>query len=462
MVDSMSSDDRLVLPRAATNPRARRFPFNLIQLLANNLEVIPEEAYRKPVTVIPGPPRMAFFTGPEIVNTLLLSNHQSFPKGRLQNEVLEPMFGNAMISSEGHDWRWQRAVAAPPFRHSELMQYGSVMTEAAEATVSTWRASESSTSRPIHKDMLRASFHVIANTMLADGATNVISAIEKGHAAYFSGANWWIVYRMLGLPHWFPRPGGAGMRGHERRLRHSVGERIRQLRDTAGDQDTLLARMAQATDPDSGKSMSDELLVDNIVSFLVAGYDTTALALTWTLYLLSQSPEWEQRILDEVARIAPSGPITSDHFSKLVSVQQVVKESLRLFPTAPIIVRDIIEDTDIDGVSIPAGTIGIIPIYAIHRHHDLWDEPDRFNPERFSPDAKTRPSRFQYMPFGAGPRICIGAAFALIEATIMIATFVRAARFEIEPGFDPRPTGQMFLLPKNGMEMRVMLRDGRH
>ncbi len=459
MVASTSLGDPLILPRATSNPRARRFPFNLIQLLANNLQVIPEEAYRRPVSLIPGPPRMAFFTGPEIVNTLLLSNHQSFPKGRLQNEVLEPMFGNAMISSEGHDWRWQRAVAAPPFRHSELMQYGSVMTEAAEATVSNWRQSETSVPRPIHKDMLRASFHVIANTMLADGATNVISAIEKGHAAYFSGANWWIVYRMLGLPHWFPRPGGAGMRGHERRLRKSVGERIRQLRETTDGQDNLLARMALATDPESGKSMTDDLLVDNIVSFLVAGYDTTALALTWTLYLLSQSAEWEQRILEEVRDVAPSGPVTSDHFSKLVCVQQVVKESLRLFPTAPIIVRDIVEDVEIGGVSIPAGTIGIIPIYAIHRHRELWDDPDRFNPERFSPDAKAKPTKFQYMPFGAGPRICIGAAFALIEATIMIATFVRAAHFEVDPEFDPQPTGQMFLLPKNGMAMRVLLRD---
>ncbi len=458
MAASALSDHPLVLPRATSNPRARHFPFNLIQLLANNLQVIPDDAYRKPVSVIPGPPRMAFFTSPKVVDTLLLSNHQSFPKGRLQNEVLEPMFGNAMISSEGHDWRWQRAVAAPPFRHSELMQYGSVMTEAAEATVSKWRESETSGPRPIHKDMLRASFHVIANTMLADGATNVISAIEKGHGAYFSGANWWIVYRMLGLPHWFPRPGGAGMRGHERRLRQSVGECIRQLRNTADDRDNLLARMALATDPESGKSMSDELLVDNIVSFLVAGYDTTALALTWTLYLVSQSREWEQRILDEVARVAPSGAITSDHFSELVCVQQVVKESLRLFPTAPIIVRDIVDDVVVDGVSISAGTIGIIPIYAIHRHRDLWDDPDRFDPERFAPDAKAKPSKFQYMPFGAGPRICIGAAFALIEATIMIATFVRAARFEVEPGFDPKPTGQMFLLPKNGMEMRVLLR----
>jgi cytochrome P450 len=132
---------------------------------------------------------------------------------------------------------------------------------------------------------------------------------------------------------------------------------------------------------------------------------------------------------------------------------------MRLYPTAPIIVRDILNEMEFDGLSVPAGTIGIIPIYAIHRHRSYWSDPDRFDPSRFSPDRKSKPSRFQFMPFGAGPRICIGAAFAMLEATIMLATFVRAARFTVEPGFTPQPSGQMFLLPKHGMPMRVTLRE---
>ena len=135
-----------------------------------------------------------------------------------------------------------------------------------------------------------------------------------------------------------------------------------------------------------------------------------------------------------------------------------MNESLRLFPTAPVIVREITEDIAFNGVSVPRGTIGIIPIYAIHRHRSYWSEPDRFDPGRFAPDSRQRPTRFQFMPFGAGPRICIGAAFAMIEATIMIATFVRAARFEIAPDFDPQPSGRMFLLPRNGMPMRITMR----
>jgi cytochrome P450 len=436
--------------------RPLRFPFNLIKLLHNNLELIPEAAYREPLVIAPGPPRLAFFTGTELVKTLLFGRAADYPKGRLQVDILKPIFGNAMISVEAEEWRWQRAVAAPLFRHEELLRYGPVMTEAAEAAVSRWRAAPADTVHAVHSDMMRAAFHVISNTMLAGGADDVLRAIEQGHADYYSGVNWWVTYTLLDLPHWLPRPGGKSMRAHEGRLRDAVAQLVKQRRkDTVRGED-LLARMARASDPGTGQSMADENIVDNIVSFLMAGYDTTAFALTWTLYLISQSPEWEARMLAEVAEVAGDGPVTAAHAENLPIVKQVLNESLRLFPTAPVIVRDILEDTEFDGIRVPAGTIGLIPIYTIHRHRSYWTDPDRFDPSRFSPETKY--SRFQFMPFGAGPRICIGAAFAMIEATIMLATFIRAAHFELEHGHDPRPAGRMFLVPKDGLRMRVWRR----
>jgi cytochrome P450 len=447
-------------PHVKPAAKPLRFPSNLIKLLGNNLEAVPEQAYREPLVIAPGPPRMAFFTGTELVRTLLLTRPTEFPKGALQVDVLEPMFGNAMISSEGRDWRWQRSAAAPLFRHEELLQYGSIMTAAAEAAVARWRAAPPGTVHAVNRDMMRAAFHVISNTMLAGGAEDVLEAIEKGHADYYRGANWWLVYLLLGLPHWLPRPGGRSMRAHERRLRDGVAELVRARRAGAAAPDDLLARLLRARDTETGRSMPDELLVDNIVAFLMAGYDTTAFSLTWTLYLISQSAEWEARMLREIDEVVGSGPVTSAHVERLKTVQQVLNESLRLFPTAPVIVRDIVEDVEFDGISVPAGTIGIIPIYAIHRHRSYWHDPDRFDPDRFSPENRSKPSRFQFMPFGAGPRICIGAAFAMLEATIMLATFIRAARFEVSPGFDPQPSARMFLLPKTGMPMRVTLRHG--
>jgi cytochrome P450 len=453
----MEATAGFVPPFVAPAGRPLRFPFNLVKLLGNNLELIPEEAYHKPVVFAPGTPRMAFITGPEAVKTLLLDRSAEFPKGSVQVEILRPLFGGAMISAEGKDWRWQRGVAAPLFRHDELLRYGPAMTAAAERVVAEWREAPDGIVRPIHTDMMRAAFDVISNTMLVGGAPHVLAAIEKGHADYYAAVNWWVTYTLLGLPHWWPRPGGRKMRAHEHRLRQAVAELVKMRRANATGDD-LLARLSRASDPESGQAMADANLVDNIVAFLMAGYDTTAFALTFTLYLIARSPHWEARMREEVVRVAGTGPVTAEHAAELVTVQQVLNESLRLFPTAPIILRDVEKDIELEGERIPAGTIGIIAIYATHRHRALWEDPDRFDPGRFDPN-KPKPSRFQFLPFGAGPRICIGASFAMIEATIMLATFVRAARFELVDGVDMSPVGRMFLVPRDGLRMRVTLRE---
>lgn len=435
-----------------------RFPFNLAKLLRNNLEIIPEQAYLDPLVIAPGPPRMAFVTGPELVRTILHTQATSFPKGWLQVETLRPIFGEAMISAEGKEWRWQRGAAAPLFRHEELLQYGPVMASAAEATIAKWQQAAPGTVHPIHRDMMRAAFRVISNAMLVGGAEEMLDAIERGHADYYDGINWWIAYTLLRLPAWLPRPGGKAMHDQEARLRSFVAGLVKARRADAEQGDDLMARLVRASDPETGRSLSDQDIADNVIAFLMAGYDTTALSLAWALYLIAQSPEWEAQILAEVEQVAGRDPVTAEHVEKLAVVQQVYNETLRLYPTAPVIVRDIVEDLEFDGITIPAGTIGIIPIYAIHRHRRLWKDPDRFDPGRFATDEK--PNRYQFLPFGAGPRICIGAAFAIIEATIMLATFVRAARFELMPDFQPTPSGQMFLLPRNGMPMQVYPRTG--
>ena len=178
-------------PQVRPAARPLRFPSNLIKLLNNNLEIIPEQAYREPVVFSPGPLRMAFFTDAELVKLLLLTRQPEFPKGRVQNETLRPLFGEAMISAEGREWRWQRAAAAPLFRHEELLQYGPIMTASAEATVETWRTDSPGAIRLINKDMMRAAYRVISSTMLAGGAEDVLHQIEKGHTDYFHNVNWW-------------------------------------------------------------------------------------------------------------------------------------------------------------------------------------------------------------------------------------------------------------------------------
>jgi cytochrome P450 len=204
--------------------------------------------------------------------------------------------------------------------------------------------------------------------------------------------------------------------------------------------------------------MSDELLIDNLLTFLMAGHETTAKALTWALYLLAQTPYWQDQILEEVVKVAGDGPLDSNHIDKLSITAQVLKETMRLYPPAPIMSRQATVDIELGGLPIKAGTQIIIPIYAIHRHRRHWSDPDRFEPTRFAPENEAKISRYQYMPFGAGPRICIGMAFALIEGVALLGTLVRAARFETVPGHAPEPVSRVTLRAAGGMPLILRMR----
>ncbi|MGI9568494.1 MAG: cytochrome P450, partial [Desulfobulbia bacterium] len=211
-------------------------------------------------------------------------------------------------------------------------------------------------------------------------------------------------------------------------------------------------------DPITGQTMSDEQIVDNLLTFLLAGFDTTATALTWALYLLSRAPEWENRVQEEIFRVVPEGPVTSKHIDKLTVVQQVIKEAMRLYPSAPVLLRRAVNGCELGGKKIEAGVTINIPIYAIHRHRNLWKDPNRFDPSRFTFGSEANYSRYQFMPFGGGPRVCIGASFAHIEAVVILTTLVRSARFECPPDVEPQPLGRIILVPKGGMPLHVTMR----
>jgi cytochrome P450 len=248
------------------------------------------------------------------------------------------------------------------------------------------------------------------------------------------------------------------MRRAERRMREAVAGLVRARRAAPSQRDDLLARLLAAKDPETGRPMSDEQLVDNLLTFLLAGHETTAKALTWALYLVARSPVWEARMLEEIGRVAGNGPITAEHINHLVIVGQVLKEAMRLYPPAPVLTRIATEPLELGGKQLEAGSLIVMPIFAIHRHRRLWQDPDRFDPERFAPEREQSYSRYQFMPFGAGPRICVGASFAMIEATAMLAAFVRAAHFEVPVGHNPVPISRVTLRPSGGMPLNVWLR----
>jgi cytochrome P450 len=201
--------------------------------------------------------------------------------------------------------------------------------------------------------------------------------------------------------------------------------------------------------------MNEEQLIDNLLTFYLAGHDTTAKALTWTLYVLARSPEWTTELQKEIAQVTGGGAVTAEHIDKLVLTQQVIKESMRLYPPVPVMSRQAVSDTTLGPLSLGKGASVVIPIYALHRHKRRWTDPDVFDPMRFAPDKEKNLSRYQYMPFGAGPRICVGMAFAMIEATAILATILQSVRFELAERAAPMPLARVTLVPKGGMRLKV-------
>jgi cytochrome P450 len=226
----------------------------------------------------------------------------------------------------------------------------------------------------------------------------------------------------------------------------------------SADRDDLLSRLLRAKDPETGRAIGEEQLIDNLMALFITGLETTARALMWSLYLIACAPEWERRICAEIATVLKDAPAGAEHLDQLVITQQILKEAMRLYPPVPAIVRVAREDTMLKDERIAAGTLVIISIYALHRNSTRWTNPDSFDPSRFAPGNEKDIARYQYLPFGAGPRICIGAALAMIEATAMLATIIRAARFETVPGRVPALAWRVSLRAVGRMPLRVFMR----
>jgi cytochrome P450 len=265
-------------------------------------------------------------------------------------------------------------------------------------------------------------------------------------------------HAFLKLPGWLPHPGRASMMHAVDRLQVAVRELVTARRAMLAGGNDLLGRLVRASEPETGRPISDEQLIDNLIAFFITGFETTALALMWALYLLARAPDWESRMLEEIAQVLNGAAVTGAHIDRLVITQQILKETMRLYPPTPAIIRVAREDTTLEGERLAAGTLLIVSIYALHRNKKRWRDPDRFDPSRFAPGSDREIPRYQYLPFGAGPRICIGAALAMIWTTAMLATIIRAARFETVPEHVPMPDWRVSLRDKGGMPLRVWMR----
>lgn len=453
---SAEDSEPLYPPFLAPPPEPLSLPGYFLAFVRNPLGATPAVVYREPIFQYRG--RITYVTDPPLIKRILLDEFSDFPKTIVERYVFTRLLGKGILTAHGAEWRWQRQAAAPLFRHAEIQRYAPVMTEAAERVVTEWRRLPPGTLRLVDQDTTRAAFSVITETMLHSNDPAVTAALERANRDYLLPLSWPGVYGVLGLPEWLPYPRRGARSDAERDMRASVGNLVSERRAQADSRIDLMTRLLTAKDPETGQTMADEQMVDNLLTFLLAGHETSAKSLAWMLYLTALSPAWEQRLLAEVTRVAGDAPIDAEHAALLTDTAMFVKEAMRLYPPISSLARVATKDVDLGGTLVKKDSIIVMPIFAIHRHKRLWDDPDRFNPERFAPEREAKQVRYQYMPFGAGPRVCIGASFATLEATILLASFVRAAWFEVPSGYVPIPLSRIALQPKGGMPLKVTLR----
>jgi cytochrome P450 len=433
-------------------PLARFFA----RFIRNPLQALPRSVYTEPVvTYGKKRPLVTWITDPELIERILLKEVDRFPKTDLDRRVLTPILGDGILTAEGDSWRSQRKLASPIFRYAELLGYVPTMVDAAEQLIDDWKHRGQGFSTDVEDAMTDTTFSVIARTVLAGIDETEAGAVKRETRTYLDRISWEIAAAMLRLPETIWHPGKARMRSSARDVRAIVQRLLDQRRQVRGSGNDLVSRMIGARDPATGAAMTDTTIVDNLTTFLFAGHETTAKALTWTLYLLARSLRWQDRVRDEVRNAISSERLGPGTIERLPLTLRVLKEAIRLYPPAPVITRLSTEDLDLAGTLLPKRSLIVIPIFVLHRHRRLWDDPDRFDPDRFLPENEARYPRTQFMPFGYGPRICIGSSFAMLEATAILATLLLNVRFEWDGRHEPEPVSRVTLRPKGGMPLII-------
>lgn len=384
---------------------------------------------------------------PDHVEQVLQKRATNYDKNTRSSTAIRAVTGESLLTCNGEAWKRQRRMDQPAFHHRQIIGFAEQMTTATEAAIRSWQGSSM---LDISSEMARLTYSIVGQTLFSFNTGEDAAAVEKAMRVILPH-----VFGRLGnlvnWPDWLPTPAN-------RRFRHSLAEvdkvvyRIiarHRRAQKAGDPDLdLLSMLMRIRDHETGAGLDDSQLRNETITFLLAGHETTANALTWTFYLISRHPEVERRLLDEITRVLGGRKPTLEDLPKLTYTKSVIQESMRLYPPIWIIERRVIEEDVIGGYSLPAGSAVVISPYALHRHPAFWERPEVFDPSRFD-----SPPTAAYIPFGAGPRSCIGSEFAMLEAQLITAMVMQSFHFDLVPGHPVEPLPDITLRSKYGMKM---------
>jgi cytochrome P450 len=422
----------------------------------NQFAAIPRVAYEEPVWITKSIFGSAYFINdPAGIKQVLLDKVANYPKAEMERLALGSAFGDGILVSEGEKWRSHRRIMAPSFDFKSLVSYAPAMVECSEQAVAAWDRKGAASVVDIAQEMTHLTLKIIARTMFsadADRLGGIIDgAMRRGQDLL--NFDWTFIIPLIGP--W-------RMKRQLARVRATFAEMDTVLyglmRSRAKSQDgapkDLLDRLIAARDSETGKGLSDEDIRDELAIIFLAGHETTALALTYVWYLLSQHPAVEARLHAELETVLGGRAPAHEDIAKLPYTRMVIDEAMRLYPPAPgISGRVALEEDVICGVKIPKGAMVLIAPWIVQRHRKLWDNPDRFEPERFSPERSAGRHRFAFIPFSGGPRICIGMGLAMNEAILILATMAQRYRLKLVPGQDIVLQHRVTMRPRDGIRM---------
>lgn len=432
MVDATIETCRTFRPPA---PQPSPVPLSPIQLLDaiffNPLKLWRREHFEVPVVVertMLG--ARLVVSDPKLIKWILVDNAPNYVRDALQQRILLRMTGRGVFAAEDADWHLQRKALAPIFSAKSLVAYLPGMTAAAEDAANRFRiAGEDGID--LGREMAALTVDVIGRTVFTHGLGESPAAIADS-VRRFADTNGPVeLGDLAGLHSWVPGVrrllGWRATASVRQRARRIIG--VAKASGQSQDHD-LFSALFSARDPETGKTLGQREVEDNVSTLIGAGSDTVAVALTWSIFLLSQTPHVREAVEAEVDVHLKGCALTADSLGKLVWTRAVIEEAMRLYPPAPLIGRMTRGEESLGGERYPAGTAILISPWVLHRHVQLWNEPDMFDPERFLPGRREQISRYAYLPFGAGPRVCMGMGFAMQEAVVVLATLVKHLRFE--------------------------------